>query len=127
MPNVLVPMRPIGAAADRFDLSGLGQYGAIQYAFDAPRAPSLKPTESLERMVDRIRELPFDPKTDFVCPFSPDPFAAFTLGMLFGAVDFGADEIRFLRYDRPILPNGTRASRGVYVPVAMALWPLERL
>lgn len=126
MAKVLVPMQPFGAAVDRFDMSPLAQYGAIHFLFDKRVAPSLKPTESLRYMAERFEGLGFDPERDFLCPFSPDSFGSFATGLIMGAVDYGP-KLRLLRYDRPMQADGTRAPRGVYVPVSLELWPLERV
>lgn len=124
MPKVILPMRPFGAVAERFDLSPLAQYGAVHFLFDQARAPSLRPTNSLKTMADALLALDFNPATDYICPFSPDSYAAFGAGMIFGAFDFGP-ELKLLRYDRPVQADGTRAPRGVYVPARVETWPLE--
>lgn len=121
MPKVIVPMRPFGLAAERFDLSPLAQYGAIHFLFDESRAPCLQPTRSLEKMVKNFDRVKFDPENDYVCYFSPDSFASFALGMILA--DY-SDEMRLLRYDRPVQADGTKAQRGVYVPTKLECWPL---
>jgi hypothetical protein len=100
-------------------LDKLDEYGEVVTVIRSGDTPSQRPDKCLQIVIDRLEA--FDPEVDYLVWAGGDSLAALMAGIVLERR--GVQRVRWLKYDRPKLPNGQRTDIGAkYNPVWMTIY-----
>lgn len=98
--------------ASNVDLSSAQQYGKIQHILNVTDRPGMMPESCLNKIRAALDEYQ---DGDYFATTLADPAGPLLLGL--ALADFGFDDIKWLRWERPPPGNdGFRPKGGFYVP-----------
>lgn len=113
-PRELLPVKP----SSSLDLSSASRYGKMEFILSHDESPSFMPGPCMNRMRSALKE--FNPEQDFIADGGGDKMGLALMMLVLRDMNFRT--VRYLRWERERLPDGTRVRAGYYVPVTVPLY-----
>lgn len=114
LPRELLPVR----ASAAIDLSSATRYGKLEFILSNEQSPSFMPGPCMNCMRAALKT--FNPENDFIADGGGDKMGLALLMLVLRDMNFRT--VKYLRWERERLPDGTRTKAGYYVPVTVPLY-----
>lgn len=113
-PRELLPVK----ASSSLDLSSATRYGKLEFILTHEQSPSFMPGPCMNCMRSTLKD--FNPEVDYIADGGGDKMGLALLMLVLRDMNFRT--VRYLRWERERLPDGTRVKAGYYVPVSVPLY-----